>query len=657
MQPQASQSLGPQHLITLRRFFLRLGIEASLEVLRESFAPIFTLSAVAQHLREHGIAARVHRIATEDLDGLTLPTLITLKENGCALLVAVDRFSVTVEDGVGATKRLSRSEADRILEGHALDVFPALPRLGGLVQRILDLSSASGPLQAAIVKLIVLSLLVNSFGLVTPIISRIALDDALPGGDRGLLKVIALGTIALAIHGAWTSWLRAKTVRYLEARLRHRTTQDLFEYTLRLPFSVLQDRDIGQSYQAISSGEMLSQLLVSQIIVPVLDGAMALGYLVILFASEGVIGAVTVAAAAILGVLGYVAGKLVAARNARLLEAQRRQQNELRQLLAGAPTIKVASAERAFVAKWLSALIDEQLAALDRQSVELGFQRFVDFIVQVVNCGVLVWSAQRCLAGEMSLGQVMAGLQASSSFLALSVRLATVPIRLGSARHHLDRVNELLATTGEPPIPTGASVKVGNSADAITFDDVWFRHSSDSPWIFERLNLSVKFGETLELSWPSGAGKTTLMRLVAGLYEPDRGTITVAGHAPRLARPLVAYLPQTTHLFNESVLENLRILSGGADFKRLMAAAEATGLKSLVEEWPMRFDTRVTAGGTNVSSGQRQLIVLTACVASPRPILLLDESMAHLDRLARARLRGADLFAGRTIVSIGHEPG
>lgn len=177
-----------------------------------------------------------------------------------------------------------------------------------------------------------------------------------------------------------------------------------------------------------------------------------------------------------------------------------------------------------------------------------------------------------------------------------------------------------------------------------------------SPWIFNGFDLAVPAGGHVVLRGPSGSGKSTLLKLVAQLHPPARGEIRLGGLHPGLVRARIAYLPQFVALFNGSILENLRLFSGGAGRRDLMEACEKTGLAALAATLPMGFETLVSSGGVNFSGGQRQLIALTAVLASRRQVLLLDEAMANLDSLAKAALFDSGLFQGKTVLLASHEP-
>ena len=122
-------------------------------------------------------------------------------------------------------------------------------------------------------------------------------------------------------------------------------------------------------------------------------------------------------------------------------------------------------------------------------------------------------------------------------------------------------------------------------------------------------------------------------------------------------RPMVAYMPQNVQIYGSSVIENLAIFSCRAPMEKLMAAAEKSGLAKLVATFPMGYDTVLSYGGGNISGGQRQLILLTAAMATERRVLLLDEAFANLDNVSKAEIMRGDWFGGKTVVYARHEVG
>jgi ABC-type bacteriocin/lantibiotic exporter with double-glycine peptidase domain len=261
----------------------------------------------------------------------------------------------------------------------------------------------------------------------------------------------------------------------------------------------------------------------------------------------------------------------------------------------------------------------------------------------------------------MTLGDLLAAGMLADVVGASLGRLGRALLPLAAASAQAARVdsvltpvpsNERRSRVAYPSVPeTGRRPA---AAAAIELDDASFRYAPDEPWIAERLSLSVAAGAVYRLRGASGSGKTTILRMMAGLIAPTRGRVTVLGQSPAALRDQILYVPQEVALFEGSILSNLTLLSG-ADKATVLAAAHQTGLADVWSTLPLGPDAIVFPRGANLSAGQRQLVVLTAALASSRKVLLLDEPLAHLDRPTRHRVLASPLFRDRTVVLVSHE--
>jgi len=213
---------------------------------------------------------------------------------------------------------------------------------------------------------------------------------------------------------------------------------------------------------------------------------------------------------------------------------------------------------------------------------------------------------------------------------------------------YASRVDELVQLAR--PRPQTSEVATG---ERIIVDQASFRFSRDDRWILQDHDFQVRRGEMVHLRAPSGTGKSTLLRLIAGLLEPTQGNISVFGMTPAEAAEMVLYLPQSCELFETSIRHNLELLSC-APRERIQQIAEQTGLSRMLQSLPMGEETRVAAQGQNLSSGQRQLILLTAAFASNREVLLLDEPTGQIDAQTRSRFDWKQLTMGRTVIWVEH---
>jgi ABC-type bacteriocin/lantibiotic exporter with double-glycine peptidase domain len=266
--------------------------------------------------------------------------------------------------------------------------------------------------------------------------------------------------------------------------------------------------------------------------------------------------------------------------------------------------------------------------------------------------GLFAWGAKLVLARQLGVGEFFALVQMTGGFMGAMLGFTGTLLAAVLMRPQLTVARALLAAPAEPaPSRQGVRTLTG----PVVLENVWFRYDDDAPWVLRDFDLRVEAGEKRWLKAPSGFGKSTILRLMSGLLSPQQGQIRIAGQSPRSVRDLVLYLPQSVHLFGGSIYENLRLLSIDAPRERLLEAAQASGLHAFVSTLPMTYETVLPRGGGSLSGGQRQLIALTAMMASDRPLLLLDEALANLDWISRSWISRSSWFDYKTVVYASHD--
>lgn len=648
LDPHAAQH---DAIVALWRLMRARSIDVTRQQLLEACGGVATIAAFADELRARGCPARVVTAHDDDLEHLDLPTLIMLGDGSAALLVAVDRQRVILERGDGARVELPRAELPQISSGEALDLSIQPGKSRSYFGRLL-FALAQRP--AALWQLALASLAMQAAALGVPLLLRIAVDDALPTGAAHTLSAIALAMLLGACVHAWLSWFRERALQFLNTHAMSALGQGLLEHIVRTPLQTLQRTAIGTSMQAMVAGDQIARLSTELLLVPMLDGLLAVVSLLALLVLLPSAGLLVLAVTALMVVGSLWIGRREALLQDEELAAQAEQSGYLVELLAGVATLKACGAERHAVARWRHKLKVERWAHLRRQRLGLWRELGSELLRYALFATLLLWCGQLALTDALSLGTLLAVLQLSQTLGESSHHMAEVCARGWVLRSHARVLRGILAQPAEPSVRPGRGPRARHD-HAIVMRDVWFRHRPELPFVLKGHELQVRSGEHYRLVGPSGMGKTTILRLIAGLYLPERGSVSIHGNDAASARRSIAYIPQHMYLFQGSILDNLRVLSGNASRARLIEAARRTGLDEFVRGLGMEYETLLPPGGYNLSGGQRQLIALTGCVASDRPILLLDEAMSHLDRLTQASLQEAALFAGKTVVSVVHE--
>ncbi len=195
----------------------------------------------------------------------------------------------------------------------------------------------------------------------------------------------------------------------------------------------------------------------------------------------------------------------------------------------------------------------------------------------------------------------------------------------------------------------------------VRLDDVWFRYAPDSPWTLEEISAEIPAGTRTALVGETGSGKTTLAYLVARLYEPERGCVSIDGVDIRdvtlsSLAATVGLVSQETYLFHASIRENLRFACPEASDEEIEQAAQAAQIHELISSLPDGYDTPVGERGYRFSGGEKQRMAIARTVLRNPPVLILDEATSALDNETERAVQQAldDLSRGRTTIAIAH---
>jgi len=286
----------------------------------------------------------------------------------------------------------------------------------------------------------------------------------------------------------------------------------------------------------------------------------------------------------------------------------------------------------------------------------------VELLSAIVTTGILQIGGIQVIEGHTSTGVVFAFIAALNNFFDPIQQLSQLYTTYQSGMAALDKIFELLDEEPELVDRPGA-VQLDGLRGELSFEDVSFRYGEDDAgaWALRDVSLHVPPGQTVALVGETGAGKSTLAKLVARFYDPTLGVMRVDGHdlrdvAASSLRARMGIVPQEGFLFSGTIGENIAFGRPGASAEEIAAAAAAVGADVFIDELDAGYDTEVGERGVQLSAGQRQLIAFArALIADPR-ILVLDEATSNVDIQTETRIEQGlrRLLAGRTAIVIAH---
>jgi ABC-type multidrug transport system fused ATPase/permease subunit len=509
-------------------------------------------------------------------------------------------------------------------------------------------------------------------GLAPPYLVGRAIDDGITAGDETTLYVV----VGLFLVSALLYWGATYAQTYLVGWVGQRALQDLRQRI----FAHLQAMSIG-FFTRNRPGVLISRMtndvqaldsLVTDGIVTLFSSTLTLlGVVVILLLLDVPLALVTFLTFPLLAV-GSVIFRIVAA------DAYRRTREtiagitaHLQETLSGVRVVRSFAQERRHVGRMEE--LNEENRAANMRTVHLNASYFpaVELLSAVGTAAILLYGGYRALEGDVSIGVVVAFVGYLQAFFDPIQQISQLYTTYQQGMAALDKIFELLDTEPDLTDQPGA-VDPGTLRGEIELEGVSFSYGAggdsgngagpeETGWALRDVNLHVPPGQTVALVGQTGAGKSTLAKLVARFYDPQEGRVQVDGHDLRdlrasCLRSQLGIVPQEGFLFSGTVRENISFGRPDASDEEVRAAAAAVGADGFIARLPQGLDTEVGERGGQLSAGQRQLIAFArALVADPR-ILILDEATSNVDvRTERVIERGLErLLVGRTALVIAH---
>ncbi len=609
-----------------------------------------------------GLSARPINAGLGRLQDITLPCILHWRFNH---FVVLERLTIKgafiVDPAIGASL-VDFEELSKHYTGIAVELHPRAlintTASGSDVSRLLAFLEISRE-KLSIVLVIIASLVIQLLAAFVPFLSRVLIDRGIEVGTGLLFVQIITAVLCTLLLTHVARFARDLIAFELSRTFHYQMGQNVFRHLLSLPLSFFERRNKFELVAKFESIRELRNLIVSETVNVVLDGVFFTATLVLCtLLNPWLTGLVLCSFILVLILRITGAANHVRLQN-EMLHSQSALGNHVLETITGIGTIKLASMEAPRQAGWLN--LFERHAAREQQLVhrEILQSLCVDVIRTIDYAALLLGASYLILGGKISIGTMFAFVAYRQQLMDRASPLFDSYRRFSLARMQISRMNDIIGTPAER-LPSGR-VQTIDKLHSISVEHLSFRYAEDSPWILRDCTLQIAASDFTALVGPSGAGKTTFLKLLLGLMEPTQGRIVVGGassEACSLAdfRGDVGAVLQDDVILSGTIAENISAFDADCDLEWVRRCAEVACIEKEIDQLPMQFQTFVGDGASLLSAGQRQRIMLARAIYKRPKILILDEGTANLDVVTEGELLRNLTLQGFGLFAITHKP-
>ena len=528
--------------------------------------------------------------------------------------------------------------------------------------RLRHLFSLLGPYRGRVALMLGSLVVATAAALAPPYLAGRAIDDGIRDGDTSVLTVILVLFVVAALVNWGATYVQTYLINWVGQRALQDLRIELFQHLQRLSVGFYGRNKTGVLISRITNDVQALDQLVTEGISTLFSASLTLiGTGVILLFLDADLALITFLTFPLL-LAGSVAFRLASAGAYRLTREKIAAVTAyLQETLSGVRVVRAFGQEPRHKSRF--AELNDEHRRVNMRTVHLNAAYFpsVELLSAVATAAILLYGGTQVLDGNsaVTIGVLASFVFYLQSFFDPIQSLSQLYTTYQAGMAALDKIFELLDE--EPDlVDKPDAVVLPRIRGEIEFDDVTFAYSGDNPALCS-VSLHIPPGQTVALVGATGAGKSTLAKLVARFYDPDHGRVLVDGYDLRdvtehSLRSQLGIVPQEGFLFSGSIRDNIAFGRPDASDEDVRQAAAAVGAQEFIERLPDGYDTEVGERGGQLSAGQRQLVAFARAAAADPRILILDEATSNVDVRTESQIeRGLRrLLAGRTALVIAH---
>lgn len=611
-----------------------------------------------------GFTTRPVKTSLESLAEQDLPAIVHWEGKHYIVVYEITKTHVIVGDPAIGQRTLTHKDFQTGWTGYTLLLQPTI-LLKNTEESSLPLwqfIELVKPHRIVLLEIFFASVMIQVFGLITPIFTQLLLDRVVVQRSTLTLNAIGLGLLIFGLFKVAVGGLR----QYLLDHVAHRVDVSLIvgfiSHTLKLPLSFFESRYVGDIISRVQENRKIERFLTGETLSILLDLLTMFVYAGLMFWYSWKLALLVLVIVPPFILLALIATPFLRRISREIFAASNEQTKYLIQSLTGIRTVKALAVEQTVRWHWEELLGKSVKKAFSGQIIGNILSISSSTIQTLVTTALLWFGVWQVINDELTIGQLVAFNMLMGNVISPFQRLTFVWNELQEILIAIERINDVIDTEPEEDLQIQLRQSLPPIKGHIKFEQVSFRYHPESDRnILENISFEAKPGQTIALVGRSGSGKTTLSKLCLGFYLPTEGKILIDGYdlaslSLSSLRQQIGVVDQDTFLFGGTIRENISIAHPEADLKEVIEAATQAGAHDFIVELPMGYETQIGEGGGTLSGGQKQrLAIARALLGNPR-LLILDEATSHLDTESERIIQNNfnTILKDRTTLVIAH---
>jgi ATP-binding cassette, subfamily C, bacterial LapB len=646
------------------RSFSRTAICAGLPLIHNRL----TVELFPRAAERIGFSSRIIKRPLDQFSELELPAVLLLKGRKAIILTHTDNeqniFTILLPESRHGERTISQENLHKQYTGHAIFIRPKFRQKRQHASDTINREKNWfwGTLFSSwriYRDVFIASFLINVFGLATPCFILNVYDRVIPNAAFETLWVLAIGIGIIYLFELLMRGLRGYFVDEAGKKSNLQMSSILFEKVMGLRMEV-RPKSVGAFTKNLQQFESIRDFITSFSITALIDlPFVAIGLLAIWYIAGNMVW-IQIVCIVILIIYAFFIQISLKKAVSKSFHASAQKNAILVEGLTGIETIKMSGAEG-----HIQRALEEAVSYIATWSARSRFlsssvTHLSHFIQSAAVVAVVITGVYMISQGNLSQGALIACVILSRRAIAPMTQVVSLATRFHRARNSLQTLNKIMALPSERP-PGKTFIHRAAYQGSITVTKLNFSYPDQNLAALKDINFHINPGEKVGIIGPIGSGKTTLGKLLLGLYEPSSGMVAMDGtdiHQidPSDLRSFIGYIPQDIMLFRGTIRDNIILGTRDMSNDAIIRAATISGVADFVKKNPLGYDMQVGEQGRNLSGGQRQSVAMARAILRNPPILLMDEPTSSMDNRNESKIKShlLDILNKKTLIIITH---